>query len=188
MRPSITVGLFLCVALGATATACRDSAPAQPQAFDNHQAKTGGESGSSDDSSATEQPTPPTAPAQPGPGPDTAIGPPAPTATRPAAFTIDGVALGVEQGADTTQTVGVGGVTVRLYRVKAADGSPVTETLVGTTIADANGEFVFRDVASAHYRLDVQTPAASPYPDGSVSIVPPWSAQIRIAVVLRRTR
>jgi hypothetical protein len=74
----------------------------------------------------------------------------------------------------------------RLYRVRAVDGSAVAETLVGGAVADANGEFIFANLASAYYRLDVTAPAGGPYVDGSVSIAPPWATQIRIHVVLHR--
>jgi hypothetical protein len=183
MRPSIIVGLFCCVVVGTTAIGCRDGAPAEPQAFDNREAKSGGAGGSDDDSSSTPEPSPSTAPVEPGPGPDTAV---APLPPAPASFTIDGVALGVEPGSDTTRTVRVAGVAARLYRVRAADGSTIAETLVASATADANGQFVFRDVSSAHYRLNVQAPAGGPYADGSVSISPPWSTPIRVAVMLHR--
>jgi hypothetical protein len=96
------------------------------------------------------------------------------------------VAVGVESGTDTTRTVRIPAATARLYRVKAVDGSAVAETLVGSAVADANGEFIFANLASAYYRLDVTAPAGGPYVDGSVTIAPPWGTQIRIHVVLHR--
>jgi hypothetical protein len=183
MRPSITLGLAFAVAFGATTLGCRDSAPAQPQALDTREATGGDKSSTGADSSGTEQPASPTAPADPAPGSDTAITPPPP---RPAAFTLEAVALGVQPGEDTTRTVRLAGVTARLYRVRAADGTAIPEALIGSVVANGNGEMVFRDLSSAHYRLDVQAPPGGPYADGVVSIAPPWSAQIRIAVVLHR--
>lgn len=183
MRPSITLGLFV-VALGAATFGCRDSAPAAPQqVLDNRDPSSGEGSGSGNDSGSTAGPTAPTAPAEPAPGADTAI---APTPPLPATFSLTGVALGLEPGSDTTRTVRVPGVTARLYRVKAADGAAVAETLVGSAVADANGEFAFNGVASAYYRLDVTAPTGGPYVDGSISIAPPWSAQIRVHVLLHR--
>ena len=185
MRPSITVGLFV-VALGVATTACRDAAPAAPQqALDIRDPSGSDGAPSGDDSSSTSEPTSPTAPVDPAPGPDTAMSPPP---ALPASFTLNGVAAGVLSGTDTTQTVRVPGVTARLYRVRAADGSAVVETLAGSAIADANGEFVFADVASAYYRIDVTAPDGGPYVDGSVSIPPPWATQIRVHVVLHRKR
>jgi hypothetical protein len=183
MRPSITLGLFV-AALGVATLGCRDSAPAAPhQALDIRDPSGSDDGGNGNDSGSTTQPTSPTAPAQPGPGPDTAVTPPPPL---PAAFSLTGVALGVEAGTDTTRTIRLSGVTARLYRVKAADGGATAETLVGTAVADASGEFVFRDIASAYYRLDVVAPAGGPYQDGSVAIAPPWSTDIRAHVVLHR--
>ena len=183
MRPSIIVGLFV-ASLGVAAAACRESATAAPQkALDIRDPSAADDGGGNDDSSSTSQPSSPTAPVDPGPSPDTAITPPPPL---PASFTLTGVAVGVVSGSDTTRTVRIPGVTARLYRVKAADGTPANETLVGTAVADANGEIAFADVPSAHYRLDVTAPAGGPYVDGSVSIAPPWSTHIRVNVVLQR--
>jgi hypothetical protein len=185
MRPSITVGLLV-VALGAATTACRDAAPAAPhEALDIRDPSGTDGATSNDDSSSTSQPTSPTAPVDPGPRPDSAVSPPPPLA---ASFTLTGVALGVESGTDTTRTVAVAGVPARLYRIRAADGSAVAETLVASTNADASGEFTFAEVASAYYRVDVAAPAGGPYVDGSVSIAPPWATQIRVNVVLHRKR
>ena len=183
MRPSITLALLVAT-IGAATVGCRDSAPATPpEVLDIREPSGTDGAANSDDSSSTPQPTSPTAPADPGPAPDTAISPPPP---RPASFTVTGVAVGVESGTDTTRTVRIPAATARLYRVKAADGSAESETLVGTAVADANGEFVFANLASAYYRLEVEAPAGGPYVDGSVSIAPPWSTQIRIHVVLHR--
>jgi hypothetical protein len=104
----------------------------------------------------------------------------------PTTFSLTGVALGVELGADTTRTVRLSGVTARLYRIKSADGTPVTETLVATDVADANGEFMFSSLASAYYRIDVAAPGGGPYVDGSVSLAPPSATEIRVHVVLHR--
>lgn len=183
MRPSLSVGLFV-VALGVATTACRNGAPAAPEkVLDIRSPSAGDGTATGDDSSSTSQPTSPTAPVDPAPNPDTAVSPPPPL---PASFALTGVAVGVVTGSDTTRTVPVPAVTARLYRVRAADGSAVAETLVGSAVADANGEFVFSDVASAYYRIDVAAPAGGPYVDGSVSIPPPWATQIRVHVVLHR--
>jgi hypothetical protein len=189
MRPSIALGLFLGVALTVTSAAigCRDSSPAAPQqALDNREAAAGGAGSTGDgggsDSSGAPQPTSPTAPATPGPGQDTALAPP----TFAASFTLNGVVLGAEAGADTTRTIPLAGVTARIYRVRAADGGAAPETLIGTTASDANGRFVFRDLASAYYRLDVEAPAGGPYADASRPIAPPWSSEIGVHVVLLR--
>jgi hypothetical protein len=123
------------------------------------------------------------APATPGPGPDTAISPPPPL---PASFTLNGVVLAAEDRSDTTRTVPLSGAAASLYRVKAADGTTVPEILVGTAVADANGEFAFRDLASAYYRLDVQPPAGRLYVDASRAIAPPWSSEITVHVLLLR--
>ena len=181
MRP-FRLAVFA-ITLGVT-VGCRESAPIAPrEALDIRDASGADGAGADDDSSSTSQPTSPTAPVDPAPGPDTAVSPPPP---RPASFTVTGVAVGVESGMDTTRTVRVAGATARLYRVKAPDGSAVAETLVGSAVADANGEFTFANLGSAYYRLDVTAPAGSPYVDGSVSIAPPWAMQIRIHVVLHR--
>jgi hypothetical protein len=185
MKPSIRLALLVAV-LSVATFGCRDAATAAPQpALDNQRGTEAGEegSGSSNDSSYTPPPSVPTAPVDPAPGPDTAITPSPP---RPAAFTINGVALGAESRTDTTRTVRVGGVTARLYRVKASDGSEVPETLVATTVADANGGFVFRDVATGYYRVDVAAPTGGPYVDGSTWIAPPWSTEVYISVLLHR--
>ena len=182
MRPCIRLAV-LAITLGVT-VGCRESAPIAPREALDIRDPSGADGGATDDdSSSTSQPTSPTAPVDPAPGPDTAISPPPP---RPASFTVTGAVVGVESGTDTTRTVRVPGTTARLYRVRTADGSAVAATLVGSTVADANGEFSFANLASAYYRLDVTAPAGGPYVDGSVSIAPPWGTQIRIHVVLHR--
>jgi hypothetical protein len=115
--------------------------------------------------------------------PRTALTPPPPLA---ASFTLHGFALGVESGTDTTRTVRLPGVTATLYRVRAADGSASDEALVGSAVADGNGEFTFRGLVSAYYRVDVKAPAGGPYVDTSRSIDPPWSTEVRVSVVLPR--
>lgn len=194
MRPSITMALLLAATLGVSALGCRDAAPSGPErALDNQtgsgdgsdgSAATGGNGSSSDSSSAPEQPGSTTGTADGPTQPDTAVQSPPP---RPASFMVTGFARGAVSTSDTTQTVPLGGVTANLYRVKMADGSPVEpEVLVGSRIADASGEFTFRDVASAYYRLEVKAPAGGAYADGSLTIVPPWSSAIAVYVVLPR--
>jgi hypothetical protein len=191
MRPSRTLALFLGAALTlATATGgCRDSTAAAPQEALDNWAGTNGDEGSAggnggnSDSSSTEQPPNTHTPADPAPAPDTVASPPP---APPASFTLTGVALGAESGIDTVRTVPLAGVTARIYRVQAADGSSVAESLVGTATTDANGRFAFRDLASAFYRLDVVAPAAGPYVDASRLIAPPWSTAIVVHIVLPR--
>jgi hypothetical protein len=183
MRPSITLAVLV-ASLGAATVACRDSAAVgPPKVLDIREPSGTDGAASEDDSSSTSEPTSPTAPVDPAPGADTAISPPPP---RPESFTLTGVAVGVEVGTDTTRTVPLPGVTARLYRVKTADGSAITETLVASATANQDGVFLFADLASAYYRLDVTAQPGGAYVDGSVSIAPPWSAQIRVHVVLHR--
>jgi hypothetical protein len=183
MRPSVTVGLLV-VGLGVATIACRDAAPAAPnQPLDVRHPASGDGAANGGDSTSTPEPTSPTAPVDPAPGPDTAVSPPPPLA---ASFTLRGIAIGVVSGTDTTHTVRLAGVAARLHRVKAADGTTVAETLVGSASADANGEFLFTEVPSAYYRVDVGAPAGGAYADGSVTIPPPSTREIRVHVVLQR--
>jgi hypothetical protein len=193
MRPSTTLALLL-VALSTSTLGCRDAAPSGPErALDNRSgsgdgsdasAGASGSGASSDSSSAPEQPGSTTGTPDGPTQPDTAVQSPPP---RPASFTLAGFARGAASTSDTTQTVPLGGVTANLYRIKTADGSPVQpEVLAGSVVVDANGAFTFRDVASAHYRLEVKAPPGGPYVDGSVTIVPPWSSAIAVYVVLPR--
>jgi hypothetical protein len=183
MRPSITLALLVATIAAAT-VGCRDGAPAAPrEVLDIRDPSSTDGAANSDDSTSPSQPTSPSAPADPAPGPDTVVAPPPP---RPASFSVTGVAVGVQIGTDTTRTVRIPAVTARLFRVKSADGSATAETLVGSAVADATGEFTFSNLPSGYYRIDVAAPSGGPYVDGSVSIAPPWATQIRVHVVLHR--
>lgn len=194
MRPSTTLALLLGAALSLSTLGCRDTSPSGPDpALDirsgssDHGEGTpaAGAGGAGADSSSTGDGPENTTGTADGPTrPDTAAQSPPP---RPASFALQGLARGAVSRSDTTVTVALGGVTANLYRVKTADGSPVEpEVLAGTTVADGNGEFAFRDVASAYYRLEVKAPSGSGYADASLTIVPPWSSTIGVYVVLPR--
>ena len=187
MRPSITLALFLGAALTVTSATvgCHDSnATAPQQTLDNRDGTSDGEGNSGgSDSGSTPQPGPTTEPADPAPGSDTAITSPP---VLPASYTLTGIVHVVLPGSDTTRTVPVAGATVRIYRVKAADGSAVPEVHVGTATSDALGDVVFRDLSSAYYRLDVKAPAGGPYGDASRTIAPSLSSQIAVLLLLPR--
>ncbi|MFN2566352.1 MAG: hypothetical protein ABR499_15250 [Gemmatimonadaceae bacterium] len=176
MRPSITLGLILCIALSASTLACHDSLPAAPeQALDNHTGSSGGDGGGEEGSDSTSTtPDPPNRhePVEPASPPDSVVQTPPPPV--PGTFALYATVFGAEAATDTTRTVRLPGVTVSLYRVRNGDGSAVQpEVLVGTGVTDARGDFIFHDLASAYYRLDVKAPPGGPYLDASRSITPP---------------
>jgi hypothetical protein len=185
MRPSTIPGLILGVALIGSPLGCRDSTPAAPQPALDIRDPSDGAGGAEGDSTST---PPASQPAEPTPAPpDTA--PSSAPPPLPASFTLRGVVLGAVSTSDTTRAERLPGVVATLYRIKDADGTPVQpELLAGSAVTDAGGEFVFRDLAPGHYRLDLKAAAGTPYADASRTIAPPWSSEIAVHVVLLRKR
>lgn len=177
MRPSITLGLILGIALSASTLACHDSLPAAPQqVLDNHTGSSGdgnGEGGNGEDGNDSTSTTPDPPNKHEPVDPDSVVQTP-PPAPIPGTFALYATVFGAEAATDTTRTVRLPGVSLSLYRVRNADGSAVQpEVLVGTGVTDTQGDFMFRDLASAYYRLDIKAPPGGPYLDASRSIAPP---------------
>jgi hypothetical protein len=123
--------------------------------------------------------------------------PPQPPPPPLTSFTMNGVVIGVEPGADTTRAVRVPNVDVALHRIAPATWSPAGPTgalntppldeHVATRRAGSQGEFIFADLSpSWWYRVSVKAPAGSSYLDGS-SVLPPaqWSV-MSVTVILHQ--
>jgi hypothetical protein len=102
-------------------------------------------------------------------------------------FTVRGVVLGDDPGPDTMRVVRVPGATATLYRVGDAKGDTLNPRVqVASATSDAQGEFVFADVPSGYYTIEVKAPSSGPFEDGSTGFGPQRMNEVRVAVRLRR--
>ena len=102
-------------------------------------------------------------------------------------FTVRGVVLGDDPQPDTMRVVRVPGATATLFRVGDAKGDTLNPRVqVATATSDAQGEFVFADVPSGYYTIEVKAPSGGPFEDGSTGFGPQRMNEVRVAVRLRR--
>jgi hypothetical protein len=122
---------------------------------------------------------------------DTAVvsGPVPPPAPLPvvASFNLSGSVVGHEPGTDTTIVVGVANATITLVKVGAVNGDTLQPSVTtATTTTDGQGAFRIEHLAPAYYRIDITTPAGSPYANGTSGIGPARETEVKLYIALAR--